>query len=81
LQYIPVKKAWEEPLSNKQYQRTQILTLFVAIGAFNLVTDVIIVLLPLPVVLRLHTNWKNKGMHKSMSWYPTWPQLLLSVAR
>jgi hypothetical protein len=39
-----------------------VLTLFVAIGAFNLVTDVILLTMPLPVVVRMHTNWKRKGM-------------------
>jgi hypothetical protein len=50
------------PYTGEQYRRLNVLTLFVVIGAFNLVTDVILLIMPLPVVVRMHTNWKRKGM-------------------
>jgi hypothetical protein len=40
--------------------RSGIFTLLVMVGAFNLLTDIVIVVLPAPVVLGLHAKWKKK---------------------
>jgi hypothetical protein len=56
-----VQRAWD-PLTAKQYRRLNVYVLVIVIGAFNLVTDIVLLLLPLPAVLKLHTTQKRKGM-------------------
>jgi hypothetical protein len=56
-----VQKAWD-PLVAEHFRRLDVYTLVIVIGAFNLFTDIILLLLPVPVVSKLHTNRKRKGM-------------------
>ncbi len=58
---MPVQAAWQLKPA-KRVWLVDVLRLFLAVGVFNLLTDLILVLLPVPVVLRLHTTRKKKGM-------------------
>jgi uncharacterized BrkB/YihY/UPF0761 family membrane protein len=57
---MPVQAAWQRNPARKVWL-VDVLHLFLAVGVFNLLTDLILILLPVPVVLRLHTTRKRKG--------------------
>ncbi len=59
MQCVPISQAWGPAIST--CARFDLFMMLMVISVFGLLTDVIILLLPLPVVLRLQTDTKRKG--------------------